>query len=146
MVSVPPLYVQLLSSRPATSESLPITLYSLDEIPDGQLGYRDENEARPVTRGAWDKAWLVIGHEELAGEPIFIDTEAPALPVFSAPHGQGYWTPILIASSAAAFFRCLDFISTLQAGQVSRSFAERSLLELNQGKDVDVGFWLSLAD
>ena len=40
-----------------------ITLYSVDEIPARQKGYDGHG---------WKTAWVVIGHDDLCGDPIFV--------------------------------------------------------------------------
>ncbi len=62
-------------------------------------------------------SWLVIGYEELCGDPFFVDLNEKELPVFTAAHGEGAWNPLLIASSFIGFIECLNEIRRISNGR-----------------------------
>jgi hypothetical protein len=50
----------------------------------------------------WSETWLVIGHDEDLGDPLFVDLADEGLPVFTAMHGQGVWEPEQVVPSLRA--------------------------------------------
>jgi len=116
------------------------------ELPSAQQGYAG---------GDWQAEWLVIGHEGLCGDPLFIDTEDDDLPVYIADHGEGSWTPRLIAFSFRHFGEILDRLGKLSRDRTNPVQLERhpvsdgeriSFMEFirRESPDVDFGFWESL--
>ncbi len=87
-----------------------IALVELDKIPEAQLGYSIVPEGDTTD---WQDAWLVIGHDTSLGDPIFIDRDIEELPVLTAPHGEGTWSPSVIAPSIMAFFEILERFAAL---------------------------------
>lgn len=156
-------YLRLLRKAPVRNLSLgyaAVTLFPEDEIDAGQVGYAVDPDGHPLTGGAdgdWRRAWLVIGHEESTGDPIFIDFEKPMMPVCTAMHGMGDWQPEQIADSAAAFLRSLEVVGEVAHGRESpeavkhnpvgddeRTRALRRVQELNPRSDLQ--FWRMLLD
>jgi hypothetical protein len=43
----------------------------------------------------------------MVGDPIFVDSARPELPVYTAAHGQGLWIADLIADSLSSFILSL---------------------------------------
>ena len=88
-----------------------IRLFADAELEMAQAGYSVTPNGKSLSdgkEGSWHRDWLVIGYETACGDPVFIDTGAPSLPVMTAMHGQGTWEANPVASSVEAFARCLD--------------------------------------
>lgn len=69
-----------------------IYLFAEAELSEGQKGYSVEPNGKSLVGekdGEWKSSWLVIGFEELCGDPIFVDLDSEHLPVFTAVHGIG---------------------------------------------------------
>ncbi|PFH90579.1 hypothetical protein [Bacillus sp. AFS088145] len=49
--------------------------------------------------GDWKEKWIVIGYEEMCGDPVFVDVDHDNYPIYTAMHGDGDWDPILILKS-----------------------------------------------
>lgn len=76
-----------------------IALYRADELDSAQLGCSVDTTGRSLVGddpGSWSSDWIVIGNETACGDPIFLSVAAP-YSVFTAMHGQGEWTPDLVA-------------------------------------------------
>ena len=87
-----------------------VTLFPESELEDAQIGYSVGEAGEALTGksdGDWRDHWLVIGDEDVCGDPIFVDLGESDLPVFTAAHGQGRWDPELIASSLHGFVEAL---------------------------------------
>jgi len=117
-----------------------IKLFELAELENGQIGYSVKADGQSLTGrgpGDWREDWLVIGYETALGDPVFLSTQPPH-PVFTAFHGQGTWTPDLIAPSVERFWDCLDAF---------RRFAHRrgspAELELNPPEEQEIEDYLS---
>lgn len=118
-------------------------------LPEAQRGYGIVPEGDETD---WDPAWVVIGSEDLCGDPIFIDTDDEDFPVYTAAHGEGEWRPRLIAFSFAHFIQALDHLGRFRGGHSSPVELERqpiteaereSLLSFirRNNPDVDMTFW-----
>lgn len=81
-----------------------ITLVPLDKIPEAQRGDSIVPDGESTD---WPDSWLVIGHDNSLGDPIFIDASKRELPVLTARHGEGSWSPSEIAPSVEVFFEIL---------------------------------------
>jgi hypothetical protein len=87
-----------------------IALVPIEKIPEAQLGYSVIPDGDTTD---WKDSWLVVGHDIALGDPIFIDGSIKDLPVFTAPHGEGYWSPTMIAPSTHAFFEIFEHFAVL---------------------------------
>jgi hypothetical protein len=133
-----------------------IKLFSLVELDGAQIGYSVAPDGKPLwgnEPGAWQASWVVIGYETGCGDPLFIDTHAIALPVFTAIHGEGEWEPFQIASSFEVFARCVEEFSRIAIGRSNpvelaanpvrddeRSMYLRRIAEMNQSHSAPE-FW-----
>ncbi len=91
-----------------------IKLFSAAELEEGQVGYSvapDGTSLCSREAGAWQPHWLVVGCETACGDPLFIDFEIAASPVFTAMHGAGTWEPARVAASVETFAKCLEAFS-----------------------------------
>jgi hypothetical protein len=79
-----------------------VSLYPPEELESAQAGYDGDG---------WRETWLVVGSEDLTGDPLFVDTADAALPVYTAMHGEGTWEPTLVADSFAGFVTALETIA-----------------------------------
>lgn len=123
-MSVPARYIDLRKSLPdeVSFGCGGIKIFSAAEIEKQQLGYSvapDGSSLCTGVEGAWQPNWLVIGHETALGDPIFIDPDAAAMPVFTAMHGVGAWEPAQIATSGQAFANCMNEFSRISAGRAN---------------------------
>jgi hypothetical protein len=153
-------YIEIRNRLPLAQVSLGYTtvaIFSESELEEAQLGYGVSDSGETFTgekKGDWKKSWLVIGSEDLCGDPIFVDLDAPELPVFSAAHGQGEWTPVMIASSFEGFVKALQEIESISDGRQNpvqlqrnpllvseRERVLRRIAELNP--DASLDFWES---
>jgi hypothetical protein len=138
-----------------------IKLLALPEIERGQVGYSIAADGTSLCSGqdgAWQSCWVVIGYDMACGDPLFIDTDSAALPVFTAIHGQGAWQPNPVATSPEIFAKCLDEFSKIAAGRANpverddnpltdeerKQFLDR-LAELNQTSKAPE-FWDALLE
>ena len=99
-----------------------ITLFDGSDITEQQRGYSIGLSGEDLTGpnpGDWQREWLVIGIDEICGDPIFIDTSGDDLPVYTAMHGEGEWEPERIADSFGSFIAVLEQIRVIAAGRES---------------------------
>lgn len=109
-----------------------IELFALGKIESAQVGYSMEADGNSLCTGndgSWQPAWLVIGQETACGDPIFIDTEHPSLPVYAAMHGVGAWEPNSVAASIEVFAVCLREFSRVAVGRANPEELEANPLE-----------------
>ena len=132
-----------------------VALFSAAEVEDAQVGYSVSDSGERVTgdqEGDWKESWLVIGCEDLCGDPIFVDLAKPLLPVFTAAHGQGDWSPVMIASSWEGFIQALQLVKRVSIGRenpvklqqnplsaVEREQTLNRIAQLNRGASLE--FW-----
>ena len=151
-ITIPAAYRQMRADVPFDSVSLGYTtidLYSFSALPEAQQGYG------VVPKGGetdWDAAWMVIGHEDVTGDPIFIDTNDEEFPVYTAGHGMGEWSPELIASSFRHFIDILEQVRRVAHGRETPVALERNPISeterdeilsiiLRNNPDVSMDFW-----
>jgi hypothetical protein len=83
-----------------------IRIYDVSELAEAQIGYSADPSGTSLideNSGSWQRNWVVIGYEDGAGDPIFIDSDAGGFPVYTAMHGTGTWEPSLIATGLRTF-------------------------------------------
>jgi hypothetical protein len=116
-------YIQIRNRLPIAQVSLGYTtvaIFSESELAEAQIGYSvtDSGETIPgEKKGDWKNSWLVIGSEDLCGDPIFVDLNVPEFPVFTAAHGEDQWTPVMIATSFVGFVKALEEIERISDGR-----------------------------
>jgi hypothetical protein len=93
-----------------------LSLEPLEGIAKAQLGYGDSPSG--AVRD-WKTSWIVVGHESLCGDPVFIDSEASGVPVYTAAHGEGAWKPLKVAPSSESFFEIVRKLAVLAKGRES---------------------------
>jgi hypothetical protein len=115
---------QLLSALAIPSVSLGYTtvkIYTANELEEAQLGYSVDPSGNTLTdandEGSWKTEWLIIGYEDLCGDPIFIDTASEGYPVYTAGHGEGAWEPKRIATTLKSFAQAIDEVSRIAKGR-----------------------------
>ena len=112
-------YIEIRSRLPIAQVALGYTtvaIFSELELEEAQVGYSVSDSGERFTgvkKGDWKESWLVIGTEDLCGDPIFVDLDMPDLPVFTAAHGQGEWIPVMIAGSFEGFGKALEEIERI---------------------------------
>ena len=94
-----------------------IRMASLEGLHEFQLGYSQSPDSRSLTgaEGEWKEEWIAIGHESSMGDPIVLDVET--MRVMTAAHGEGEWTPELIAASLEGFGAALKELRRLANGR-----------------------------
>jgi hypothetical protein len=109
-----------LQFRSVSFGAMAIRLYEIEQLQSAQIGYSVGADGISFTgnqEGDWRDGWLVIGYEDLSGDPIFIDVLQEECPVYSAMHGEGSWNPRLIASSIDGFTMALATVAALAKGR-----------------------------
>ena len=151
--TIPEAYRKLRASLPFDRVSIgygSIELVPGRELLSAQHGYGDAD-------GGWQSEWLVVGHEGLCGDPLFIDTDDDDFPVYTAEHGTGAWQPRLIAFSFRHFGQILERLSELSRGRSNPVELERRPISASEhvafmefirrdSPDVDFDFWESLLE
>jgi hypothetical protein len=133
-VEIPKEFIALRKASPFKSVSLgwqTVILFSLRELVQAQVGYSTDGKGNSLigtAEGDWLENWLVIGYEDLCGDPIFIDTGVGNFPVYTAMHGAGEWRPKLIAVSFANFIQGLRYIKDVSSGRESPAAIENKPL------------------
>jgi hypothetical protein len=154
------LYIGIRNAIPLEKVSLgyrTVLLFPVADLEGAQLGYTVGDAGETLAgenEGDWKSSWLVIGHEDLIGDPIFVDLNTQELPVFTAAHGEGAWKPELIASSFEGFIKALEEIERVsdmrrnpvqlernQLSDVERERVLRRIAELNGNASLE--FWQS---
>ena len=85
----------------------------LNEIQLGYSRHPDGTELSGEESGDWLKEWIVIGTDTEIGDPFFVDSSDPELPVFTAMHGCGEWESETVSVSLPAFLKSLDYLQSL---------------------------------
>jgi hypothetical protein len=91
-----------------------------EDLPQAQLGYSVSPGGESLTGeedGDWHSTWLVIAENDESGDPLFVDIALPAMPVYTARHGEGSWKPSLVAESFASFVAALERVQALSQGR-----------------------------
>lgn len=133
-----------------------LILFGAEQLDSEQVGYSRDAQGRDLTGGGaageWRDSWVVFGHEDECGDPVFVDLATPGLPVYTAVHGTGAWAPKLLASSFENFLVGLHEIAIRSSGRSNPIELEGSPLSLPEraelvnalrclGPDVDLEFW-----
>jgi hypothetical protein len=107
---------------------------NLDSFLKEQVGFSvDENNQK---LDGWNSNWIVIGTDNLVGDPIFVDTSVEYNPVYTAIHGQGIWTPELIATSPAAFVHSVQVLEKISKGRTNPKQLESNPISDEERKKV----------
>ena len=92
-------------------------------IKDLRLGYSvhpDGSDLSGTNEGDWQKSWVVIGTDTEVGDPFFVDTSEPSLPVYTAMHGMGEWSAELVSTSLTSFLEVLDYLNSISKQKFAR--------------------------
>jgi hypothetical protein len=92
-------------------------------IKDLQLGYSvhpDGSDLSGSSEGDWQKSWLVVGTDTEVGDPFFVDTSEPSLPVYTAMHGMGEWSAELVSTSLSSFLEVLAYLNGISKQDFAR--------------------------
>jgi hypothetical protein len=163
-VKVPDRFIKMRQAIPVSEISYGvggIKLFSADEIEDGQMGYGVALDGASLSsddEGAWQPSWIAIGFETACGDPLFIETADPALPVLTAMHGEGAWKSTPVAISFEAFAQLFREFAALAKGrsnpveldghplsQEERTAFLHRVDELNE-KEFESSFWAVLTE
>jgi hypothetical protein len=135
-------YIEIRSRLPIAKVTLgytTVTIFSELELEEAQVGYSVSDSGERFTgvkKGDWKESWLVIGTEDLCGDPIFVDLNMPDLPVFTAAHGQGEWIPVMIAGSFEGFGKALGEIERISDGRQNPVQLQRNPLPVGERERV----------
>lgn len=131
-----------------STKSNGISFFSIKNIKDEQVGYRLNAYGKSLIgteKGDWKKSWVVIGFENLLGDPIFVDFNKPELPVFTSIQDADKWTEKYIAISLDNFqiiLKDLKEISNLKSSIISKVESDELLEKIKiDNKWMDVEFW-----
>ncbi|WKE67103.1 hypothetical protein PVT67_07670 [Gallaecimonas kandeliae] len=94
-----------------------------NSINDLQLGFSLHPDGTDLTgsnEGDWKKGWIVIGTDTVVGDPFFVDTNQPLLPVYTSMHGMGEWSAELVSASLPSFLETLSYLSCLSKQESAR--------------------------
>ena len=81
--------------------SYEIYVFSESELEKGQIGYRYDKHKKSLIseeNGKWQEGWIVIGYETDMGDPVFVNIDDDAYPVYTAERGTETWQPVNIGS------------------------------------------------
>jgi hypothetical protein len=140
-----------------------VHVFRPSELKSGQLGYSVGPNGESLTgnmKGDWLPHWIVIGREDLCGDPLFIDSSSERFPVFTAMHGKGEWDAKQIADSLQGFWRALLVVAALSKNRENPTSLEKNPLTQfekdaaltaigreNAGGDIEFWeIWLSLTN
>jgi hypothetical protein len=135
-----------------------IRVFRAPELASLQVGYAVSLSGESLTSdkdGDWLQKWVVIGHEDACGDPIFIDTSEGGFPVYTAIHGEGAWEAKRVAASLAGFGRALSVVADIARGRehpvalennpLTQSEKEAALTAIQRDNPgVDMDFWETL--
>ncbi len=111
-----------------------VYLYDIEELEEVQLPYQLDPEGKLRAShepGAWQVNWLVVGMEDLCGDPLFIDTSDDRFPVFSAASGEVEWEAVQIADSWDGFAYALQLVQVLSIGRENPERFEKNPIPPN---------------
>lgn len=138
-----------------------IRLFSMAEMDDAQVGYSRTEDGRSLcdgSKGCWKPEWIVIGHETGLGDPIILDASSLKFPVMTAMHGEGEWSPQMIAESLEAFGASLQAVKEISAGREDPAALEQNPLSDNDRErvleriksanrsEMDLDFWAAILE
>ncbi len=89
---------------------------SEEELNAAQLGFGVNESGQPIANtasnniGDWQTAWLVFARDTELGDPYFVDTLKPELPVYTGFLGDNGWEEELVASSIEAYVLCMQLL------------------------------------
>ncbi|MCL1036105.1 hypothetical protein L2750_02905 [Shewanella submarina] len=128
-------------------------------LEDMQLGYSRHPDGSDLTgtgEGDWQPGWVVVARDTQLGDPFFVDTTQPQLPVYTAMHGMGSWSADEVATSLEAFLNTLSYLKTTanQAdsllGPIDSCIRDPELLATMSKKMVDLSgeryYWEELVE
>lgn len=76
----------------------------------GLIGYRwvrnGERWVDAAGEGGWDKRWIVL--DAVDADPFIADLSTPQVRVLAAVHGEGSWSPEVVAESLEAFLESVE--------------------------------------
>jgi hypothetical protein len=85
-----------------------IDFIAVEALVREQAGYRGEG---------WGEHWHIVARRSASGDPIFVDASKPGLPVMTAMHGEGEWTPVVVAPSWEGFMRAVERLRAFAVGR-----------------------------
>jgi hypothetical protein len=134
-----------------------VELLDGEALGDAQLGFAVGPDGEDLTSAephAWKAHWLVIAIEESLGDPIFLDTADPALPVYTVGHDMDWSAPHRIADSFEGFVDALHWVHETAGGETTpveleqRPLSDEDLERLvarviNRNPNAEEYFWRS---
>ena len=97
------------------SELTLIDSASFEQSMEG-YAYLEGTDLTGTADGDWKTSWQIIGSDSL-GDPLFIDRVHEDLPVYTAAHGTGIWSPTIIASTYEGFLKAIDSVAEIANGR-----------------------------
>ena len=99
-----------------------LELLDRDALAAAQVGFAVGPDGQDLTSAepqAWKPQWLVIAVEESLGDPIFLDTADPALPVYTVGHDMDWSRPHRIADDFEGFVDALRWVHEAAGGETT---------------------------
>lgn len=127
--------------------------FNIEDIEEEQIGYsidQDGNFLVSGKEGSWESGWIVIGCENLCGDPIIMDIKEEGFPISLLMHGMGDWSGGTYLSESIDKFineiKCINnFISEKSMKNTNPRITCRELddliydiIEKNEYGDVDI--------
>jgi hypothetical protein len=81
-------------------------LYDPHTLRSMQVGYRWDEDETEFDEGEWSPNWVVIG--DLGADPIIAHIDEPGTPISMDMHGNGEWSPTIIAPDLQSFLMGLS--------------------------------------
>ncbi|TKH75245.1 thiamine transporter [Bacillus cereus] len=78
-----------------------IYVFSESELEKGQIDYRYDKHKKSLIseeNGKWQEGWIAIGYETDMGDPVFVNIDDDAYPVYTAERGTETWHPVYIGN------------------------------------------------
>jgi hypothetical protein len=113
------------------------TFYQPDDLLKAQVGYSIDSRKNSILRGIegeWKKEWIVIGLDDLVGDPIFVDTTTSSFVVMTSEPSTE-WNPYPIADSLENFSTILTHLASLSVNRSTPEEWDKNPLQDNEKKE-----------
>lgn len=135
------------------------TFYQPDDLLKAQIGYSIDSRKNSIlkgTEGEWKKEWIVIGIDDLVGDPIFVDTTTQSFVVMTAEPSTA-WDPYPIADSIENFSAIIAQLTVLSINRGTPEEWDKNPLSEKEkntfltaiaadNPDSQIGYWENFLD
>jgi len=130
-----------------------------DDLLKAQVGYSIDSKKNTILKGIegeWKKEWVVIGVDDLVGDPIFVDTHSKLFVVMTAEPSTT-WDPYPIADSLENFSAIIAQLAVLSVNRSTPKEWDINPLSEKEKKafltvvatnnpDSEIGYWENFLD